>query len=373
MDNSMTTWIIVALLVLLIGAAIFMLLRRPGGDDSLDGRDAPAVERDRRDDPDGRTAPEQAQAVAPGSEPARDDAPFDQSSYDTGGATPVAEPGEDRTDDLAGRSTDRAEDQYPADDFLGVEHTDRDEVSTDPAFQDPRTEGHVLAEDSADHDLADRHPDDGAVRDAADRDQVDHDEVRHDGSFGAPASEGYAAAPAAAGYQADPASEGYDAPAADEQAHEQHRSHDDEPLTADEVLASRGVANDDVGDGYAAAGDGGAGHGRHDDGSDQLTDEQPHDEHRDRQPDGAGSGGTSAGAAAAGGAVFAESVYGPGSVEPAEDGSGPEGWEVKGNTGSMLFHTTDSPSYDAVRAEVWFDSEEAARNAGFAHWDRRRR
>lgn len=39
----------------------------------------------------------------------------------------------------------------------------------------------------------------------------------------------------------------------------------------------------------------------------------------------------------------------------------------------MLFHTADSPSYDAVRAEVWFDSEESARNAGFAHWDRRRR
>ena len=41
--------------------------------------------------------------------------------------------------------------------------------------------------------------------------------------------------------------------------------------------------------------------------------------------------------------------------------------------GSMLFHTPESPSYDAVRAEVWFESEEAARTAGFAHWDRRRR
>ena len=76
---------------------------------------------------------------------------------------------------------------------------------------------------------------------------------------------------------------------------------------------------------------------------------------------------------AAGGAVFAESVYGAGSAEPAEDGSGPVGWEVKGNSGSMLFHTADSPSYDAVRAEVWFENEDAARNAGFAHWDRRQR
>ena len=64
---------------------------------------------------------------------------------------------------------------------------------------------------------------------------------------------------------------------------------------------------------------------------------------------------------------------GPGSAMPAEDGSGPAGWEIKGNAGSMLFHTTESPSYDGVRAEVWFDSEESARAAGFAHWDRRRR
>lgn len=72
-------------------------------------------------------------------------------------------------------------------------------------------------------------------------------------------------------------------------------------------------------------------------------------------------------------APFPESVYGPGSAMPAEDGSGPAGWEIKGNAGSMLFHTTESPSYDGVRAEVWFDSEESARAAGFAHWDRRRR
>ena len=71
--------------------------------------------------------------------------------------------------------------------------------------------------------------------------------------------------------------------------------------------------------------------------------------------------------------VFAESIYGTGSAEPLEDGTGPAGWEVKGNAGSMLFHTPDSPSYDGVRAEVWFESEEAARAAGFAHWDRRRR
>ncbi|WP_298748341.1 hypothetical protein [uncultured Serinicoccus sp.] len=74
-----------------------------------------------------------------------------------------------------------------------------------------------------------------------------------------------------------------------------------------------------------------------------------------------------------GAAVFAESIYGSGSAEPLEDGTGPAGWSVKGNTGSMLFHTPDSPSYEGVRAEVWFESEDAARAAGFAHWDRRRR
>lgn len=69
----------------------------------------------------------------------------------------------------------------------------------------------------------------------------------------------------------------------------------------------------------------------------------------------------------------AESPYGPGSALPGEDGAGPEGWQVKGNSGSMLFHTPESPGFDNTRAEVWFESEEAARDAGFAHWDRKRR
>lgn len=468
MDNSMTTWIIVALLVLLIGAAIFMLLRRPGGDDdSLDGRDAPAVDRDghRRDEIDGRTSSERAQAVAPEDQPTRDDAPFDQSSYD-GGATPVERPVDtsagttdadvthvDPTDrdqdswrdsttvggaDAAGagiagaaasgtgyaedvRETDDhreaddrlgTDDHRSADDFFGVDTADRDETSPDPALQDPRTEGHRLAEDTAGEDTAD---------------------------LGSAASAGYGAAPATEGYGAAPASEGYDARPADEQAyqedpagrddlghHEQslEGSHDGEPLTADEVLDARGVADSDTGEGYAAApvepdhahttdhDRGGLDHD--DDGqtgqthtepahTEQTQTQQTHTEPTHTEPthtaqDGDTGGAFASGAGAppaastasvpdtvdepvlddgdqpaAGGAVFAESIYGAGSVEPAEDGSGPEGWAVKGNTGSMLFHTADSPSYDAVRAEVWFDSEESARNAGFAHWDRRRR
>ncbi len=69
----------------------------------------------------------------------------------------------------------------------------------------------------------------------------------------------------------------------------------------------------------------------------------------------------------------APSPYGPGTALPLEDGSGPAGWDIKGNAGSMLFHTPDSPSYADSRAEVWFESEHTARAAGFAHWDRKRR
>lgn len=71
--------------------------------------------------------------------------------------------------------------------------------------------------------------------------------------------------------------------------------------------------------------------------------------------------------------VFADGGFGPASAQPAEDGSGPQGWQVKGSQGSMLFHTVDSPSFEHTRADVWFESEDAAREAGFAHWDRKRR
>lgn len=82
------------------------------------------------------------------------------------------------------------------------------------------------------------------------------------------------------------------------------------------------------------------------------------------------------GGAIVGSDVTADEVagpYGPGSAEPGPDGSGPYGWAVKGNRGSMLFHTQDSPSYQDSTAEVWFESEDAARAAGFKHWDRKRR
>ena len=60
--------------------------------------------------------------------------------------------------------------------------------------------------------------------------------------------------------------------------------------------------------------------------------------------------------------------HGPGSARPAADGSGPEGWAVKGNEDSMLYHTTESPYYERTVAEVWFQDEDTAQTAGFTHW-----
>ena len=66
-------------------------------------------------------------------------------------------------------------------------------------------------------------------------------------------------------------------------------------------------------------------------------------------------------------------IAGPyaGSARPAEDGAGPDGWTIKGNEGSMLYHTPESPWYGRTKAEFWFDSEDNAESAGFARWDRR--
>jgi uncharacterized membrane protein ArfC len=61
--------------------------------------------------------------------------------------------------------------------------------------------------------------------------------------------------------------------------------------------------------------------------------------------------------------------HGPGSANPAADGSGPEGWTVKGNEDSMLYHSSESPSYKETIAEVWFRDVETAEKAGFARWD----
>ncbi len=57
--------------------------------------------------------------------------------------------------------------------------------------------------------------------------------------------------------------------------------------------------------------------------------------------------------------------YGAGSHAPLPDNSAPEGFTIKGNDDSMLYHRPDSRSYRATIAEVWFDTEESAQAAGF--------
>lgn len=44
----------------------------------------------------------------------------------------------------------------------------------------------------------------------------------------------------------------------------------------------------------------------------------------------------------------------------------PAGFDVKGNEDSMLYHTPESPAYKATKAEVWFNSAEAAEASGFS-------
>ncbi len=61
-----------------------------------------------------------------------------------------------------------------------------------------------------------------------------------------------------------------------------------------------------------------------------------------------------------------EEPYGPGSAAPFADGSGPEGYDIKGNAQSMLFHEPDTRYYKATKAEVWFDTVESAEAAGFS-------
>ena len=54
-----------------------------------------------------------------------------------------------------------------------------------------------------------------------------------------------------------------------------------------------------------------------------------------------------------------------GAVASNEDGSAPEGHEVKGNANSGLYHVPGSQWYDATEAEFWFASAEDAEKAGF--------
>ena len=62
-----------------------------------------------------------------------------------------------------------------------------------------------------------------------------------------------------------------------------------------------------------------------------------------------------------------DAPYGEGSHAPLADvDEAPEGFDIKGNEDSKLYHVPGSSHYDRTNAEVWFASEEAAEAAGFS-------
>jgi hypothetical protein len=48
----------------------------------------------------------------------------------------------------------------------------------------------------------------------------------------------------------------------------------------------------------------------------------------------------------------------------------PEGFTIKGNERSMKYHVPESSGYGRTIAEVWFNSEDAAQQAGFVRAQR---
>jgi uncharacterized membrane protein ArfC len=65
----------------------------------------------------------------------------------------------------------------------------------------------------------------------------------------------------------------------------------------------------------------------------------------------------------------ADGPHGSGSAKPGAGGSGPDGWTIKGNEDSKLYHSPESPAYGRTVAEVWFRDAETAEAAGFNRWD----
>ena len=64
-------------------------------------------------------------------------------------------------------------------------------------------------------------------------------------------------------------------------------------------------------------------------------------------------------------ATLVDGGFGADSAAPLADGSGPEGFDIKGNKDSMKYHEPDGQWYAATVAEVWFKSAAAAEAAGF--------
>ena len=62
-----------------------------------------------------------------------------------------------------------------------------------------------------------------------------------------------------------------------------------------------------------------------------------------------------------------DAPYGEGSHAPLADvNEAPEGFPIKGNADSMLYHVPGTSFYDRTVAEVWFADAEAAEAAGFS-------
>ncbi|MDO4253221.1 MAG: 50S ribosomal protein L17 [Rothia sp. (in: high G+C Gram-positive bacteria)] len=55
-----------------------------------------------------------------------------------------------------------------------------------------------------------------------------------------------------------------------------------------------------------------------------------------------------------------------GAHAPLESGQAPEGFDVKGNADSMKYHVPGSRWYANTQAEIWFDSAESAKAAGYS-------
>jgi large subunit ribosomal protein L4 len=72
------------------------------------------------------------------------------------------------------------------------------------------------------------------------------------------------------------------------------------------------------------------------------------------------------GEAARAGAVEGEHGFGPDAHLPLPDGGEPDGFPIKGNASSKLYHVPGSAFYKRTVAEVWFRTAEAAEAAGFA-------
>jgi negative regulator of sigma E activity len=77
------------------------------------------------------------------------------------------------------------------------------------------------------------------------------------------------------------------------------------------------------------------------------------------------------------GAVLSEPAVTPGAGGPRYQGEGvyvgsepPEGFTIKGNERSMKYHVPESAGYSRTVAEVWFNSEDAAQQAGFVRAQR---